>query len=97
MVVTLAEFRASTPAAAPPAGLTPPLAALWWAAKDEWDTAHKFAQDDEGRDAAWVHAYLHRVEGDLPNARYWYGVAGKPPAAGALDAEWAEIAAALLA
>jgi hypothetical protein len=52
---------------------------------------------DYGADAAWVHAYLHRVEGDLPNARYWYGTAGRPAATGALDAEWSAIAAALLA
>ena len=54
-------------------------------------------QDDESREAAWVHAYLHRVEGDLPNAGYWYRTAGKPVATGALDDEWAAIAAELLA
>ena len=46
-----------------------------------------------GREAAWVHAYLHRVEGDLPNAGYWYRTAGKPVATGALDEEWAAIVA----
>ena len=97
MVVTLAEFRTSVTGAAPPVGLAPPLAALWWAAKNDWDKAHKLVQDDAGGSAAWVHAYLHRVEGDLPNARYWYGAAGKPAAAGALDAEWTAIATALLA
>jgi hypothetical protein len=96
MVVTLAEFRSSLTQAAAPAGLPPPLAALWWAAKDDWEKAHKLAQDDAGSDAAWVHAYLHRVEGDLPNARYWYGVAGKPAPANALDAEWTAIVTALL-
>jgi hypothetical protein len=96
MVVTRAEFSATLASSAPPAGLAPPLAALWWAAKGDWERAHKLVQDDEGRDAAWVHAYLHRVEGDLPNARYWYGVAGKPAAAGGLDAEWTSIVAALL-
>lgn len=95
--MTPAELTSSIAAAAPPAGLAAPLAALWWAAKGDWEKAHKFAQDDAGTDAAWVHAYLHRVEGDLPNARYWYGAAGKPPATGPLDAEWMEIAAALLA
>jgi hypothetical protein len=83
--------------ATPPAGLSAPLAALWWAAKGDWEKAHKLAQDEEGADAAWIHAYLHRVEGDLANARYWYGAAGRPPATGSLDAEWMEIAAALLA
>lgn len=79
----------------PPA--SPALAALWWAAHDDWTRAHEAAQADEGRDAAWVHAYLHRVEGDEENARYWYDRAGKPPAAGPLDAEWEAIAAALTA
>jgi hypothetical protein len=97
MVVTLAEFRSSVAQAAPPAGLAAPLAALWWAAKGDWDKAHKLAQDDEGADAAWVHAYLHRAEGDLPNARYWYGAAGKPEATGALESEWTAMVAALLA
>jgi hypothetical protein len=96
-VVTPAALRASATGAAPPASLAPPVQALWWAAKGDWDRAHKLVQDDDGADAAWVHAYLHRVEGDLPNARYWYGTAGKPAATGALDAEWSAIAAALLA
>ena len=72
-----------------------PRAALWWAARDEWEKAHEAAQSDDGRDAAWVHAYLHRVEGDLENARYWYGQAGRPVATGALTVEWEAIAAAL--
>ena len=80
-------------AAEPPAA--PALAALWWAARNEWDRAHEAAQADDGKDAAWVHAYLHRVEGDLENARYWYGLAGKPEATGPLGDEWDGIAAAL--
>lgn len=79
--------------AEPPAGA--PQAALWWAARGEWARAHEAAQSDAGRDAAWVHAYLHRVEGDLDNARYWYGRAGRPVGEGALEAEWEAIAAAL--
>ena len=90
-----AELKGSLLAAAPPAGLAGPLEGLWWAAKGEWDRAHRIVQDDEGRDAAWVHAYLHRVEGDLPNASYWYRTAGQPVARGALEDEWAAIAAAL--
>src|ERR1044072_3423865 len=86
--MTPAGFSASVSNAAPPAGLTPTLAALWWAAKGHWDKAHKIVQDDESSEAAWVHAYLHRVEGDLPNARYWYRTAGKPAATGALEDEW---------
>jgi hypothetical protein len=52
--------------------------------------------DDGSADAAWVHAYLHRVEGDLPNAGYWYRTAGKPVEKGALDAEWNAIVVSLL-
>jgi hypothetical protein len=73
-----------------------PLAALWWAAKSGWDAAHKLVQDEATADAAWVHAYLHRVEGDLGNAGYWYQQAGKPVAAGSLVSEWERIASALL-
>lgn len=97
-VPALAEFRASLTAAAPPRGLARPLAALWHAAKGDWDAAHKLAQMDEGEpDHDWVHAYLHRVEGDLGNAGYWYRRAKKPVATGALDDEWTQIAEALLA
>jgi hypothetical protein len=94
--MTPSEFSESISAPRPPGGLTPPIEALWWAAKGDWDKAHKIVMDDEGREAAWVHAYLHRVEGDLPNAGYWYRTAGKPVATGALEAEWYSIAAELL-
>ena len=95
--MTLGEFKRSLSKTRPPAGLAPALAGLWWAAKDDWDKAHKLVMDEAGRDCAWVHAYLHRVEGDLENARYWYRQARKPEASGALPAEWAAIAADLLA
>jgi hypothetical protein len=94
--MTLAELNASLKAPAPPRGLAPPLQSLWWAAKGDWDKAHGIVMKDDSRAAAWVHAYLHRVEGDLPNAGYWYRTAGKSIAAGPLEAEWAAIAAALL-
>lgn len=81
--------------AAPPPQ-DPALAALWWAAKGDWEKAHECAQHGEGGRADWVHAYLHRLEGDLPNARYWYGRAGKTPPSGDLDAEWEAIAAKML-
>jgi hypothetical protein len=95
-MTTLAEFKRSTSGDAPPAATTPVLRALWWAAKGDWDKAHRIVMNESGGDAAWVHAYLHRVEGDLDNARYWYRQAQRKPAAGALDAEWDEIAAALI-
>lgn len=91
------DLRAMLSDAAPAPGLAPPLAAMWWAAKGDWDKAHKIAQDDESAEAAWVHAYLHRVEGDLGNAGYWYRRAGKPAAADSVEAEWERIVSALSA
>ena len=93
----LAAYSASLTSDAPPAGVTAPLAALWWAKKGEWDKAHRLVMADDSREAAWVHAYLHRVEGDAGNAGYWYRRAGKPVATASLDAEWSAIAAGLLA
>ncbi len=93
-----AAFDASLGAAAPPPGFGPPLAALWWDARGDWDKAHALvAAQEESRDAAWVHAYLHRKEGDAANARYWYARAGRPVSAARLDDERAAIAAALMA
>ena len=93
----LAAFRASLAVAAPPEVLSPALQALWWEAKGDWDRAHELAQVDEGGTGDWVHAYLHRKEGDTGNAGYWYRRAGKPTSAAPLAEEWATIAAALLA
>ena len=92
----LATFERSLARASPPAGLGPALGALWWDAKGDWHKAHKAAQEAEDA-GAWVHAYLHRKEGDLANARTWYRRAGKPEAEGPLDAEWRAIAEAVLA
>ena len=92
----MADFKATLANATPAAGLAPPLAALWWAAKGDWDAAHKIVQDESTKDAAWVHAYLHRVEGDLGNAGYWYRRAHQPVAQDGLDAEWERIVSALL-
>ena len=89
------DFKASLVGAAPAAGLNAPLAALWWAAKGDWDKAHKLVQDEDTREAAWVHAYLHRVEGDLGNAGYWYRRAGQPVAKDSLETEWERIVSAL--
>ncbi len=91
-------FEASLSQDDPPAELSAPLRALWHEANGEWETAHNTlqGQPDEGG-AAWVHAYLHRVEDDLPNARYWYNRANRPESTRPLDEEWAEIARSLLA
>jgi hypothetical protein len=96
VVVSVADFKASLSGTAPAPGLDAPLAGLWWAAKGQWDAAHKIVQDEPGADAAFVHAYLHRVEGDLGNAGYWYRQAGQPVAKDSLESEWERIASALL-
>jgi hypothetical protein len=94
--MTLDQFVASLAAASPPAAPAP-LAALWLEAKGDWDGAHRLVAAAESRDAAWVHAFLHRREGDAGNALYWYRQARRAPCDAPFEAEWAEIAAALLA
>jgi hypothetical protein len=93
--MTPQEFKRSLAKSAPP-DAQPALQAVWWAAKDDWDAAHHIVMKHDDADCAWVHAHLHRVEGDLPNARYWYGQAGKPVATTEFDAERDAIVAALL-
>lgn len=94
---TEAGAAAEAKEAKPPEGLSPALRALWHLARDEWDAAHGAARSDGSRDGAWVHAHLHRVEGDLANAGYWYRRADRPASEAPLADEWEEIAAALLA
>jgi len=94
--MTLAEFRASLTNAKPPS-LPPLLVALWHDATGDWDAAHRVAQEIEDEAGAWVHAYLHRKEGDLGNAAYWYRRAGRAVATAALEEEWETIVAELLA
>jgi hypothetical protein len=92
----LAAFKASLKDDNPP-DLSGPLRALWQDGRGNWDAAHDLLQNENSGAGAWVHAYLHRKEGDLPNAAYWYRRAGKPVASGALEAEWEAMAADLLA
>jgi hypothetical protein len=94
--MTFAELKASLQKAKPPADLAPALAALWWAEKNEWEEAHRIVMREGGKDCAWVHAYLHRVEGDLDNARYWYRQAQRSVAASSLADEWTKIAQSFL-
>jgi hypothetical protein len=94
--MTLSDFRQSLDLDAPPPGLSVALLALWHDGRGDWDRAHSVAQDIEGGTGAWVHAYLHRKEGDLGNAGYWYARASKPAARGPLEQEWEAIATALL-
>ena len=97
--MSFAEFQQSIERdAAPPSGLALTLQALWHDARGDWDRAHTCAQEDHGRDGSWVHAYLHRKEGDLGNAGYWYARAGRkmPAKSVTLETEWAAIATELL-
>ncbi len=94
--MNLDEFRNSLSQPSPPSELAHGLVGLWWDAKDDWTRAHESAQQDEGPDGSWVHAYLHRKEGDHSNAAYWYGRAGKPVCPEPLDAEWLGIVITLL-
>ena len=94
--MTLDEFRGTLREATPPASLSRSLEALWRIANDEWDAAHRLVQSGLGSEGAWIHAHLHRIEGDLSNATYWYRRAGKSVCSAPLDEEWAAIASALL-
>jgi hypothetical protein len=93
--MTLDEFRATLDAVAPPP-VAPALVALWHDGKGDWNAAHNAAQDIEDATGAWVHAYLHRKEGDEGNAAYWYRRAGRPVARDPLASEWERIATELL-
>jgi hypothetical protein len=90
------EFHRSLASATPPDTLSPLLKALWLDRKGDWAGSHDIAQDIDTPDAAWVHAYLHRKEGDLWNADYWYRRAGRNRPAISLEREWDELVNAFL-
>jgi hypothetical protein len=94
--MTLTEFRATLTGDRPPDDVAPLARALWHDAKGQWEDAHRIAQDVDSRLGAWVHAYLHRKEGDLGNARYWYRRALQEEATDSLAAEWHRIVTVLL-
>lgn len=90
-------FEKSLAEAAPPRDWPLPAAALWWDAKGNWTKAHDLvATDEQSQPAAWVHAYLHRKEGDIDNARYWYDCARRPVCVATLDEERTLMIRALL-
>lgn len=89
--MTLEAFKDSLKSPVPPKQLHPLLKALWHEARGDWQAAHHIAQDITGPDGAWLHAYLHRVEGDNWNANYWYQRAGRKMPASALKEEWEEL------
>jgi len=92
----LEQFLRSIDDDTPVESLTAPLEALWWLRKGDWERAHELVQPFEQGAGAWVHAHLHRVEGDAGNAAYWYRRAGRAPSTRPLPDEWAAITAALL-
>ncbi|MGP6156445.1 MAG: hypothetical protein ACLPYS_02755 [Vulcanimicrobiaceae bacterium] len=94
--MTVQDLQACLNETKPPDGVTGLVEALWRDAKGDWSRAHEIAQDIDTPEAAWVHAYLHRKEGDASNAGYWYQRAGKPPSRLSLEAEWHQIVNALL-
>lgn len=90
------EFNKSLIEETPPSGISPLLAAMWYDGKGDWERAHHIAQDIHTNDGSWIHAYLHRKEGDNGNASYWYHRAGKKFPAISLDEEWMDIVRNLL-
>ncbi len=82
------EFVESLSLNEPPAGMPDILKALWYDGKEDWESSHNIAQDIHDKNGSWMHAYLHRKEGDIFNARYWYNKAGKPEATVSLKEEW---------
>ena len=91
----LKTFKSSTKKNKPPKDISPCLEAMWYQANGNWDEAHRIAQSEESPACSWVHAFLHRVEGDLGNAAYWYRLADRPVCTSTLNDEWEEIVAAL--
>ncbi len=75
--VNLEEFNSTLNAAKPPVEWPNYIQALWWACKEDWHTAHNLVDQSTDLKSKWIHAHLHRVEGDQWNANYWYRQANK--------------------
>jgi hypothetical protein len=90
--MTITEFRASLKNDNPPGGINPLLQSLWFDGKGQWQVAHEIAQEIHSNDGSWIHAYLHRKEGDSGNAAYWYHMANQPYPSVALEREWEQLA-----
>lgn len=86
--MTITQFKDSLKDTSPPASVSPLLKSLWYDGKGDWDMAHEVAQEIHTTNGSWIHAYLHRKEGDVSNASYWYHMANKPVTSGSLDDEW---------
>jgi hypothetical protein len=94
--MNLESFMTSLSSPNPPAELNDYLLSLWYDGKGDWSKAHKIIQDIEDENGSWIHAYLHRKEGDVGNADYWYRKAGRSRPGSSLKEEWTNITAALL-
>lgn len=95
-MITIEEFKATLNNAHPPINLSPSLKALWHDGKGDWESSHNIAQDIHSREGSWIHAYLHRKEGDIGNASYWYSKAGRTMPKISLQDEWQSIVQELL-
>ena len=89
--MTFDQFQESLSQSHPPPGISRHLESLWYDAKKDWEQSHNIIQDINDSKASWIHAYLHRKEGDIWNADYWYNKAGKKRPPVTLDTEWEEI------
>jgi hypothetical protein len=94
--MTVEEFQKSVSDSSPLGNLSGYLQSLWYDAKGDWNRSHEIIQNIEDKTAAWIHAYLHRKEGDIGNADYWYRRAGKSRPDQTLTEEWKTIAETLL-
>lgn len=94
--MTLPEFKASLSTDVPPKGISNLLEAMWYDGKGDWERSHNIAQDVHSKDGSWIHAYLHRKEGDYGNAAYWYARAGRKMPSVSLKDEWEVICVELL-
>jgi hypothetical protein len=93
--MTLKDFKSTLSSSGPPA-LSESLKAMWFDGKGDWEQAHNIAQDIHTLEGSWIHAYLHRKEGDAGNAAYWYSRARQPVCKTSLQEEWNSIVSALL-
>lgn len=95
-IMTFEEYKKSLQESQVPEQLSNPLKALWYEAQGNWEKAHDYAQAENDSESAWVHAYLHRKEGDTMNAQYWYTRASRSMPDMTLEQEWEKITKILL-
>jgi hypothetical protein len=94
--MTFSAFKETFSGTVPPSSLSIYAQSLWYDAKGNWSKAHELIQDEPDKNAAWIHAYLHRKEGDSWNADYWYNRAGRKRPAVSLEEEWEQLVTAFL-